>query len=226
MPGHTPKDLLGAATPPRSLVSRANGRVRRAVADAMVSHWAGKTPHLEVLSHSAGIVDISRIAHRNAANVRRFLICGAGMPRPAAMLTAVRASTVGKSAEPLRLRSMFRRRLVPTGCISDHYGPEAQRLTGDAVLASYHCAEHLSVPLTLLSSRAVARRAWNSVRVLLVGSAGDPISPPNRLMDTARKLRARGAIVTTEVLDSPSPHMFPCFESPAQRLAEIATESH
>jgi len=94
------------------------------------------------------------------------------------------------------------------------------------VLASYHCAEHLSVPLTLLSSRAVARRAWNSVRVLLVGSAGDPISPPNRLMDTARKLRARGAIVTTEVLNSPSPHMFPCFESPAQRLAKIATESH
>jgi hypothetical protein len=192
----------------------------------MVSRWAGKTPHLDVLSHSAGIVDISRIAPRHAPNIRRFLICGAGMPGPAAMLTAVRASTVGKSAEPLRLRSMFRHRLVPTGCISDHYGPEAKRLTGDAVLARYHCAEHLSVPLTLLSSRAVMRRDWNSVRVLLVGSAGDPISPPNRLMDTARKLRARGAIVTTEVLDSPAPHMFPCFESPAQRLAEIAAESH
>jgi hypothetical protein len=125
----------------------------------------------------------------------------------------------------LRLRSMFRHRLVPTGCISDHYGPEAQRVTGDAVLARYHCAEHLSVPLTLLSSRAVMRRDWNSVRVLLVGSAGDAISPPNRMMDAGRKLRARGAIVTTEVLDSPSPHMFPCFESPAQRLAEIAAES-
>jgi hypothetical protein len=38
-------------------------------------------------------------------------------------------------------------------------------------------AEHLSVPLSLLSSRAGTRRDWNSVRVLLVGSAGDPISP-------------------------------------------------
>jgi pimeloyl-ACP methyl ester carboxylesterase len=215
MPGHTPKHLLGDATPPRSLLFRANGRVRRAVTDAMVSRWAGKTPHLDVLSHSAGIVDVSRIAPRHAATIRRFLICGAGMPGPAAMLTAVRASTVGKSAEPLRLRTIVRHRLVPIGCISDHYGPESTRLTGDAVLARYHCAEHLSVPLTLLSSRAVARRDWNSVRVLLVGSAGDPISPPNRMMDAARNLRARGAIVTTEVLDSPSPHMFPCFESPA-----------
>jgi len=62
--------------------------------------------------------------------------------------------------------------------------------------------------------------------VLLVGSAGDPISPPNRMMDAARKLRTRGAIVTTEVLDPPSPHMFSCFESPAQRLAEIAAKSY
>jgi hypothetical protein len=141
------------------------------------------------------------------------------------MLTAIPASTVGKSAEPLRLRSIVRHRLVPTGCISDHFGAESQRLTGDAVLARYHCAEHLSVPLSLLSSRAVARRDWNSVRVLLVGSAGDPISPPNRLMDAARKLRTRGAVVTTEVMASPSPHMFPCFESPAQRLAEIAADA-
>ena len=124
------------------------------------------------------------------------------------------------------LRSIVRQRLVPIGCISDHYGPESKRLTGDAVLARYHCAEHLTVPLTLLSSRAVARRDWNSVRVLLVGSAGDPISPANRMMDAARWLRARGAIVTAEVLDSPSPHMFPCFESPAHRLAEIVAESH
>jgi hypothetical protein len=71
----------------------------------------------------------------------------------------------------------------------------------------------------------VARRDWNACRVLLVGSAGDPISPPNRLMDAARMLRARGAIVTTEILDSACPHMFPCFESPAQRLAELAAES-
>jgi pimeloyl-ACP methyl ester carboxylesterase len=225
MPGHTPKDLLGDATPPRSLVSRANGGVRRAVTDAMVSRWAGKTPHLDVLSHSAGIVDISGIAPKHAATIGRFLICGAGMPGPAAMLTAIRASTAGKSAEPLRLRSIVRHRLVPTGCISDHYGPESQRLTDDAVLAGYHCAEHLSVPLSLLSSRAVARRDWNSVRVLLVGSAGDPISPRNRLMDAARKLRARGAVVITEVLDSPSPHMFLCFESPAHRLAQIAAQS-
>jgi hypothetical protein len=192
----------------------------------MVSRWAGKTPHLDVLSHSARIVDVSRIAPTHAATIRRFLICGAGMPGPAAMLTAVRASTVGESAEPLRLRTIVRHRLVPIGCISDHYGPESTRLTGDAVLARYHCAEHLSVPLTLLSSRPVARRDWNSVRVLLVGSAGDPISPPNRMMDAARKLRTRGAIVTTEVLDPPSPHMFSCFESPAQRLAEIAAKSY
>jgi hypothetical protein len=192
----------------------------------MVSRWAGKAAHLDVLSHSAGIVDVSHIAPRHAANIGRFLICGAGMPGPAAMLTAVRATTVGKSAEPLRLRSIVRERLVPSGCISDHYGPESKRLTGDAVLARYHCAEHLSVPLSLLSSRAVAGCDWNSVRVLLIGSAGDPISPPNRLMDTARRLRARRAIVTTEVLDSPSPHMFPSFESPAQRLAEIAAESY
>jgi pimeloyl-ACP methyl ester carboxylesterase len=225
MPGHTPKGLLGEATPPRTLISQVNGRVRRAATDAMVSRWAAKAPRLDVLSHSAGIVDISRIAPRHAAKIGRFLICGAGMPGPAAMLTATRASTIGKSAEPLRLRSVVRHRLVPTGCIADHYGPESKRVTGDAVLASYHCAEHLSVPLSLLSSRAVARRDWNSVRVLLVGSADDPISPPNRLMDAAGKLRARGAIVTTEILDSACPHMFPCFESPAQRLAEIAAES-
>jgi hypothetical protein len=30
------------------------------VTDAMVSRWADKTPHLDVLSHSAGIVDVSR----------------------------------------------------------------------------------------------------------------------------------------------------------------------
>jgi len=129
MPGHTPKDLLGDATPPRSLVARANGRIRRAVTDAMVSRWAGKTPRLDVLSHSAGIVDVSRIAPRHAANIGRFLICGAGMPGPAAMLTAARASTVGKSAEPLRLRSIVRHRLVPTGCISDHYGPVVSAIT-------------------------------------------------------------------------------------------------
>jgi hypothetical protein len=73
----------------RSLVSRANGRVRRAATDAMVSRWAGKTPHLDVLSHSAGIVDVSRIAPQHVANIGRFLVCGAGMPGPVAMLTAV-----------------------------------------------------------------------------------------------------------------------------------------
>jgi hypothetical protein len=41
MPGHTPKDLLGAATPPRSLVSRANGRVRRAASSVDVPTPAG-----------------------------------------------------------------------------------------------------------------------------------------------------------------------------------------
>jgi hypothetical protein len=186
--------------------------------------WAAKSAHLDVLSHSAGIVDIARIAPDHGGDIGRFLICGAGLPGPAAMLTATRASTLGKSAEPLRLRSIVRHRLVPTGCISDHYGPESERLTGDAVLAQYHCAEHVSVPLSLLSSRTVTRRDWNSTRVLLIGSAGDPISPPNRLMDAARKLGARGAIVATEVLDSRCPHMFPSFDSPAQRLAEIAVE--
>jgi pimeloyl-ACP methyl ester carboxylesterase len=224
MPGHTPKGLLGEATPPRSLISRVNGRVRRAATNAMVARWAAKSPHLDVLSHSAGIVDIARIAPDHGVDIGRFLICGAGLPGPAAMLTAARASTIGKSAEPLRLRSMVRHRLVPTGCISDHYGPESERLTGDAVLAQYHCAEHVSVPLSLLSSRTVVRRDWSHSRVLLIGSAGDPISPPNRLMHTAMKLRARGASVVIEVLDSPCPHMFPSFESPAQRLAEIAAE--
>ncbi|WP_353358390.1 hypothetical protein [Mycobacterium sp.] len=88
MPGHTPKDLLRRYSA-RSLVSRANGRVRRAATDAMVSRWAGKTPHLDVLSHSAGIVDVSRIAPQHVANIGRFLVCGAGMPGPVAMLTAV-----------------------------------------------------------------------------------------------------------------------------------------
>jgi pimeloyl-ACP methyl ester carboxylesterase len=224
MPGHTPKGLLGEATPPRSLLSRVNGRVRRAATNAMVARWAAKSPHLDVLSHSASIVDIARIAPDHGGDIGRFLICGAGLPGLAAMLTAARASTIGKSAEPLRLRSMVRHRLVPTGCISDHYGPESERLTGDAVLAQYHCAEHVSVPLSLLISRTVARRDWGHSRVLLIGSAGDPISPPNRLMHTAMKLRARGASVVIEVLDSPCPHMFPSFESPAQRLAEIAAD--
>jgi hypothetical protein len=60
--------------------------------------------------------------------------------------------------------------------------------------------------------------------MLLIGSAGDRIAPPNRLAHTATELRRRGAIVETEVLDSRCPHMFPCFESPARRLAEIAAE--
>jgi pimeloyl-ACP methyl ester carboxylesterase len=224
MPGHTPKDLLGESTPPRSLISRANGRVRRAATNAMVARWVAKSTHLDVLSHSAGITDIARIAPHLGVGIGRFLICGAGLPGPAAMLVAVRASTVGKSAEPLRLRSMVRQRLVPTGCISDHYGPESGRLTSDAVLAQYHCAEHVSVPRSLLSSRTVTRRDWNSSRVLLIGSAGDAIAPPNRLVHTAAELRRRGAIVEAEVLDSRCPHMFPCFESPARRLAEIAAE--
>jgi pimeloyl-ACP methyl ester carboxylesterase len=225
MPGHTPKGLLGEATPLRSLISRVNGRVRRAATNAMVARWAAKSPHLDLLSHSAGIVDIARIAPDHGLGIGRFLICGAGLPGPAAMLIATRASTVGKSAEPLRLSSMVRHRLIPTGCISDHYGPASERLTGDLVLAQYHCAEHVGVPLSLLSSRPVMRRDWNSSRVLLIGSAGDPIAPPNRLMHTAMKLRVRGAVVAVEVLDSPCPHMFPSFDSPARRLAEIAADS-
>jgi hypothetical protein len=65
----------------------------------------------------------------------------------------------------------------------------------------------------------MARRSTGAESRCRATNAGNPAAEGH--VDAVRKLRARGAIVTTEVLDSPCPHMFPCFESPAQRLAEV-----
>jgi pimeloyl-ACP methyl ester carboxylesterase len=225
MPGHTPSRLLGTATPPRAFISVVNGKVRQTISEALILRLAAEAPRLDVLSHSAGIVDVARIPSTHDDKIGRFLITGAGIPGPAAMWTALRASTFGRSSEPVSVASIFGRRQVPTGRLSDHYGPASKRTTSDSDLRDYHCAEHISLPLTLLRSRPVKGQRWRERQVILFGSAGDPISPPARLRDAAARLRSRGACVEIEILDGDLPHMFISFERAARRLAQIASHS-
>jgi alpha-beta hydrolase superfamily lysophospholipase len=77
MPGHTPEKLLGAATPSRKLISRANGAARLA-RKTMISRSLRKSTCLQGLSHSAGVVDIARIIPAHGADIARFVITGAG----------------------------------------------------------------------------------------------------------------------------------------------------
>jgi hypothetical protein len=88
MPGHTPANLLGAATPSRSLLSQANRAARLAVSKTMVGRWLAQSTELQVLSHSAGVVDVARLIPVHGTDIARFVITGAGMPGLAAMLTA------------------------------------------------------------------------------------------------------------------------------------------
>jgi hypothetical protein len=120
---------------------------------------------------------------------------------------------------------MVKHRQIPAGNLSDHYGPESKRATSDSDLRSYHCAEHISLPLTLLRSRPVEKQDWRRRQVILFGSASDPISPPARLYDAAARLRTRGAGVEIEILNCGLPHMLIGFEAAADRLAQIASRN-
>jgi alpha-beta hydrolase superfamily lysophospholipase len=92
MPGHTPEGLLGAATPPRAMVSRCTGAVRRAVSLAMLRRWKTRSAQLQVLSHSAGIADISRLVGAYGNEIDRFVICAAPIPGLGAMMDAAKAA--------------------------------------------------------------------------------------------------------------------------------------
>jgi pimeloyl-ACP methyl ester carboxylesterase len=224
MPGHTPAGLLGAATPPRSLISATGTAVRRAVAEAMVARWRERGTGLAVLAHSAGAVDVARIGAPWREAIARFVLCGAGTPGLRALLIAQRASGSGRPADQPTLREMFLGRLIPAGALTAHYGPASARCSGDAVLAPYHCAENVSVAASLLRASAVTRHDWRGRRVRLVGSAGDAICPPQRIHHAGRQLAAAGARVSTEIVDGPFPHMFIAFASPADRIAELAAQ--
>jgi acetyl esterase/lipase len=221
MPGHTPEDLLGAATPSRALVSRSNSVVRRVISASVVTRWLPRSSRLQVLSHSAGIVDVARLIPQHGSHITRFVICGAGIPGMTAMSIAFRGAARDGSVQPLRMTSIVNTRQIPSGRLGISYGPETNRVLTNAGLAKYACPEHISVPLTLLRSRVVERQDWRGRDVALIGSAGDAISPPHRTRDAEERLRARGASVRLEILPGELPHAFLTFEAAAQRVAEI-----
>ena len=222
MPGHTPEKLLQAATPPRSLISGANSAARLAASKTMISRWLPKSTRLQVLSHSAGVVDIARIIPAHGADIARFVITGAGIPGLAAMLTAVKGAAADKSIQRLSVPSIITTRQIPTGDLTLAYGAESDRVISDATLRRYESTEHIGVPLALLRARTVERQDWRGRTVVLIGSRGDVISPPARLRDAEKRLRARGATVRTEILPWNLPHAFLAFGAAAQRVAEIA----
>jgi hypothetical protein len=224
MPGHTPEGLLGAATPPRAMVSRVSGAVRRAVSLAMFRRWKVRSTQLQVLSHSAGIADVARLVGVYGNEVDRFLICGASIPGLSAMMDAAKAAASVDSRAPIRLASLIRTRQLPTAANDLLYGPPSDRSISDTTLARYECAEHFAVALTMLRSRLVLGQDWRGRRVLLVGSAGDAIVPACRIRDTERRLQARGAVVECRILPMKLPHAFLSFQAAAQSTAELIAE--
>lgn len=221
MPGHTPHGLLGAATPPREMVSRVNGAVRRAVSLAMLRRWKARSTQLQVLSHSAGIADVARLIGVYGSEIERFVICGASIPSLGAMMEAAKAAASVQSREPIRLSSLIKTRQLPTAANNLLYGPACGRFVSDATLARYECAEHFGVALTMLRSRLVLGQDWRGRRVLLVGSAGDAIVPPSRIKDSEQRLRARGAVVECRILPMELPHAFLSFQAAAQSITEL-----
>jgi pimeloyl-ACP methyl ester carboxylesterase len=222
MPGHTPDGLLGQATPPHSLISRADSAVRRAASAAMVERWRKKSTSLDALSHSAGIVDVARLPSKLKDAIGHFLITGAGIPGMAAMKTAKAASDKFGPPEPMSLWTLLKTRQIATGHIEVHLGPQSSRTTPDAVLERYQSPEHISVALALLSPSVVEKQDWLGRNIVLIGSDGDTISPPERLREAEPRLRARGAAVRLEIMPVSLPHLFMCFAPAAQRMAEIA----
>ncbi|CAN5752758.1 hypothetical protein BH09ACT8_BH09ACT8_57110 [soil metagenome] len=221
MPGHTPTGLLGRDTPPRALVSRVTGAVRHAVSVAMIRRWQPRSSRLEALSHSAGLVDVARLIREYGTWIDRFVICGAPIPGFSAMVQAARAAAAAQSLPRISLWQLIKTRQLPSGNADLMYGPTAARLISDDTLARYECAEHFSVALTLLRSGPVLGQDWGGRRIVLVGSPGDAIAPPDRIRTAASRLRARGAVVRLEILPTQLPHAFLSFQSAAEWVADL-----
>jgi alpha-beta hydrolase superfamily lysophospholipase len=224
MPGHTPEGLLGAATPPRALLSRAGGAVRQAVGLAMIRRWRGRSAHLQVLSHSAGIVDISRLIKVYGHVIDRFVICGSAIPGLGAMTHAAKAAAAVQALGPIRMSTVIGTLQLPTATNELLYGPPSARSISDAALIRYECAEHFGVALAMLRARPVLSQDWRGRRVLLVGSSGDPIVPAARVIDAERRLRSRGALTRCEILPLGLPHAFLSFQGAAEPVAKLIAE--
>jgi hypothetical protein len=203
------------------MVSHVTGGVRRAVSLAMLRRWKPLSANLQVLSHSAGIVDVAGLVDGHGHEIDRFVICGAPIPGVGAMIDAARAAASAQSLAPIRLSSLIKTRQLPTAANNLLYGPPAARSISDSTLARFECAEHFGVVLTLLRAGPVLRRDWRGRRVLLLGSSGDKIVPPRRIQDAERRLRARGALVRCEILPVNVPHAFLSFQTAAKRVAEL-----
>jgi hypothetical protein len=224
MPGHTPDGLLGPDTPRRALVSRANNAVRHVVGAAMIRRWKPWSSRLEVLSHSAGIADVARLMGEHGAGVDRFVICGCSIPSIAAMRHAARAAAAADSMPRISPWNLIRTRQLHAGNANLMYGPPANRTISDATLARYECSEHFGVALSMLRTRLVLGQDWRARRVLLIGSAGDAIAPPENVIDAERRLRAQGAVVRSEILPMQLPHAFLSFQAAAAPVAELIAQ--
>jgi hypothetical protein len=221
MPGHTPLGLLGADTPARALISRATGSVRHEVGRTMLLRWQPRSTSVQVLSHSAGIVDVARIIGEFGRGIDRFVITGASIPGVGAMARAAKASAAADSLAEIRLSSLIRTRCLPAGNARLMYGPPADRLITDRALARYECPEHVGVALSMLRARSVLRENWRGRRVLLIGSAGDAVVPANRIKRAHWRLRALGAEVQSAILPLDLPHAFLSFHDGAAAVAKL-----
>jgi alpha-beta hydrolase superfamily lysophospholipase len=221
MPGHTPGGLLGPDTPPRALVSRANSAVRHRVSVAMIRRWQARSSRLEILSHSAGIADVARLMGGYGADIDRFVICGSSIPSIGAMRHAVRVAAAAGSMPRIHLGDLIRTRQLHAGNATLMYGPPANRTISDNALARYECSEHFGVALSMLRTRLVLRQDWRARRVLLIGSAGDAIAPPDFILNAERRLRALGAVVRSEILSMQLPHAFLSFQAAAEPVADL-----
>jgi pimeloyl-ACP methyl ester carboxylesterase len=226
MPGHTPDGMLGPDTPARALISRATGTIRHEVGRMIIERWQPRSTSVQLLSHSAGIVDIANLIGEYGRGIDRFVITGASIPGLAAMACATKASAAADSLTPIRLTSLLRTRSFPATSAVMIYGAPAKRVISDAVLARYDGPEHVGVALRLLRARSVLRADWRGRRVLLIGSAGDAIVPPERIKRAHWRLRAHGAEVQSTILPLNLPHAFLSFSDGAAAVAElIAVES-
>jgi acetyl esterase/lipase len=139
--------------------------------------------------------------------------------------SAAPSSRRPSSEEPLSrlsVPSIITTRQIPTGDLTLAHGAESDRVISDATLRRYECAEHIGVLWALLRARSVERQDWRGRTVVLIGSRGDVVSPPARLRNAEKRLRARGAMVRTDILPWDLPHAFLAFGTAAQRVAEIA----
>jgi NAD(P)-dependent dehydrogenase (short-subunit alcohol dehydrogenase family) len=225
MPGHTANGLLDVRTPPREHLGRCNAKVRRSVAAAMVARWADQPGRLDLLSHSAGIIDVAKVDPGWNKRIERFVIIGAGIPGLGALRAAHNAAARVDAVSPQSLWSILRSRQIRTGEPEVHFGQLVDRGTPDALLVRHQGPEHIGAVLPLLTSWAVMRAPWHDRQVVLIGSAGDAVSPPDLVCAAEPRLAGRGARVRTHIIAEPLPHMFMCFSAGAAAITEILTDA-